>query len=274
MNRKWRTNRGALDTVQPYPAFRESIPARDAPYSLADPTDLYAVYTVLHIESKQAELRWSSHGRFYFFLVQWEQPVEQTGVAAAPEGDEDPPPQIIPEGSEAALAQAAAAGQQQEQQQQGARKPGKLQRRALKQQQQQQKQQPQQPQQQQAVQQEQSGQQRQSSSEQAAPVPQAAASEAAAGAAAQPAAAEAAAAIAAPPATRLRTQIVVPVSSAYHELTPELLQLLFSVRGVQAQQLLLALVDSNGVVTRSCLYNYIQAPLEGPGTANLELLDD
>lgn len=25
---------------------------------------------------------------------------------------------------------------------------------------------------------------------------------------------------------------------------------------------------------RSCLYNYIQAPLEGPGTANLELLDD
>lgn len=94
MNRKWRTNRGALDTVQPYPAFRESIPARDAPYSLADPTDLYAVYTVLHIESKQAELRWSSHGRFYFFLVQWEQPLEQTGVAAAPEGDEDPPPQV------------------------------------------------------------------------------------------------------------------------------------------------------------------------------------
>lgn len=130
---------------------------------------------------------------------------------------------------------------------------------------------------------------------------------------------------------RLRTQVVVPVSSAYGQLTPELLQRLFSVRGVQAQQLLLALVDSNGVVTRrwavgpnaalgwcdcwgcsrhalctaealhclrryncaaaahapallswllllflpcSCLYNYIQAPLEGPGTANLELLDD
>lgn len=42
----------------------------------------------------------------------------------------------------------------------------------------------------------------------------------------------------------------MPLSSAFHELTPELLQRLFSVRGVQAQQLLLALVDSNGVVTR------------------------
>lgn len=94
MNRKWRTNRGALDTVQAYPAFREAIPPRDAPYSLSDPTDLYAVYTVLHIESKQAELRWSSHGRFYYFLVQWEQPMEQAGVIAAPEGDEDPPPQV------------------------------------------------------------------------------------------------------------------------------------------------------------------------------------
>lgn len=126
----------------------------------------------------------------------------------------------------------------------------------------------------------------------------------------------------------LRTQIVVPVSSACRTLSPRLLQRFFDVRGVQAQQLLLAMVDSNGVVTRrcemvplfsrccagrlqstwhefgmlaivactpaqtfitailtqpglqsmplpcSCLYNYIQAPLEGPGTANLELLDD
>ena len=71
-----------------------------------------------------------------------------------------------------------------------------------------------------------------------------------------------------------RTQIVVPLSSACDHLTPELLQRLFSIKGVQAQQLILALVDSNGVVSRTCLYNYIQAPLEGPGTANLELLDD
>ena len=75
---------------------------------------------------------------------------------------------------------------------------------------------------------------------------------------------------------RVRTQILVPVSSACDHLTPELLQRLFniSLRGVAAQQLLLALVDSHGVVTRACLFNYIQSPLEGPGTANLELLDD
>jgi hypothetical protein len=73
---------------------------------------------------------------------------------------------------------------------------------------------------------------------------------------------------------KIRTQLLVPVSSAYAELTPELLQRFFLVRGVQVQQMILGLVDSNGVVTRCCLYNYIQAPLEGPGTANLELLDD
>ena len=101
MQRKWRTNRSALDTVVSYPDFRASIPPRDSDYSLADPTDLYSVYTVLHIESKQAELRWSPQGRFYYFLAQWEQ-AETTESqpqqhAAAPEGDEDPPPQVCVE---------------------------------------------------------------------------------------------------------------------------------------------------------------------------------
>ena len=98
MQRKWRTNRWALDTVLAYPVFRESIPPRDAEYTLADPTDLYAVYTVLHIENKQSELRWSPHGRFYYFLAQWEQAQTADGrqaqQTAAPEGDEDPPPQV------------------------------------------------------------------------------------------------------------------------------------------------------------------------------------
>lgn len=95
MNRKWRTNPGALDTVLPYPTFRAIIPPRDADYSLADPSDLYSVYTVLHIESKQAELRWSPHGRFYYFLAQWQQAAKEAAVQA-PEGDEDPPPQVPP----------------------------------------------------------------------------------------------------------------------------------------------------------------------------------
>ena len=98
MQRKWRTNRWALDTVLAHPVFRESIPPRDAEYTLADPTDLYAVYTVLHIENKQSELRWSPHGRFYYFLAQWEQAQTADGrqaqQTAAPEGDEDPPPQV------------------------------------------------------------------------------------------------------------------------------------------------------------------------------------
>lgn len=71
-----------------------------------------------------------------------------------------------------------------------------------------------------------------------------------------------------------RTQIVIPVSSSTKQLTPRLLQRFFGIRGVAAQQLILALVDSNGVPTQNVLYNYIQAPLEGPGMADLELLDD
>lgn len=69
-------------------------------------------------------------------------------------------------------------------------------------------------------------------------------------AAAGEAAGEAEAVPAAPVEPTIRTQILVPVSSGYGGITPELLQRLFCIRGVKAQQLLLALVDSNGVVTR------------------------
>ena len=98
MLRKWRTNPSALDSVLSYSAFRETIPAREASeYTLSNPTDLYSVYTVLHIENKQAELRWSPQGAFYYFLVQWRQAVAANGAARqamVPEGDEDPPPQV------------------------------------------------------------------------------------------------------------------------------------------------------------------------------------
>ena len=71
-----------------------------------------------------------------------------------------------------------------------------------------------------------------------------------------------------------RTQLVIPISSSCSELTPRLLQRFFAVRGVAVQQVILALVDGNATVSRCCLYNYIQAPLEGPGTAILQLLSD
>ena len=229
----------------------------------------------------------------------------------------------MPEGSEAALRLEAEAAAAKQQQQQG-RKRGKGADGGRQQPGQPAEQQQQQQQQQQAGQQQTEGAAAQQTAEPpaAAEAQQSAPAEAAAAGGMQPE--EAAQA-------RLRTQVVVPVSSAYGQLTPELLQRLFSVRGVQAQQLLLALVDSNGVVTRrwaagdaasgrcgcwgcsrralctaealrclrrhscaaaahapallsccscfsclprSCLYNYIQAPLEGPGTANLDLLDD
>ena len=91
MNRKWRTNYGAYDTAQAYPAFRAAIPRGEAGPggALADPTDLYAVYTVLHIEGKSPQLRWSPQGRFHYFVA-----VQQVGGGApapAAEGDEDPP---------------------------------------------------------------------------------------------------------------------------------------------------------------------------------------
>jgi hypothetical protein len=220
MDRKWRTNRGAIDTVLGLEEFRAALPPPwpRPGYALASLTDLYAVYTALHIEGKRWEVRWSEEGRFLFFVAR--SLVYGGGgaaAAAAPEGDEDAPPLVAEAAADAAPAAPAAAA--------------------------------------------------------APPAPPAAAAdlEEAEGGAAN---ASASAPPAAPPPPRLRTQLVVPLSSACGELTPLLLHRLFAIRGVQAQQLLLALVDSHGVVTRQTMYNYVQAPLEGPGAADLELLDD
>lgn len=92
MDRKWRTNRAAIHTVLSLPEFRQCIGPLRPSYSLATVTDLYAAYTVLHIESKRWELQWSEAGGFYYFVTQ--QTVELDGSnanAVAPEGDEDTP---------------------------------------------------------------------------------------------------------------------------------------------------------------------------------------
>lgn len=76
MDRKWRLNRGAIQTVRSYDEFSASIPPAprgEAEYTLSSTSDLYAVYTVLHIEIKQSELRWSDSGRFYYFLANWQE---------------------------------------------------------------------------------------------------------------------------------------------------------------------------------------------------------
>ena len=90
MDRKWRTNRRALDTVLSYPAFRELVTPWKDNYKLATLTDLYSVYTVLHIESKEWEMGWCEEGQFYYFIAR--QRIGETAKQApAPEGDEDMP---------------------------------------------------------------------------------------------------------------------------------------------------------------------------------------
>jgi hypothetical protein len=69
MNRKWRHNPTSIDSVLSLPEFIERIPPADAPYTLSTPTDMYAIYTMLHIEKKDWELNWSSQGQFYFFIA-------------------------------------------------------------------------------------------------------------------------------------------------------------------------------------------------------------
>lgn len=86
MDRKWRTNRAAIDSQLSYPDFVTRLPERDAEYTLADATELYAVYTVLHIEKKEWELRWSSSaGLYYFLAVHYPPPRDAAPVAERPE---------------------------------------------------------------------------------------------------------------------------------------------------------------------------------------------
>ena len=91
MDRKWRTNRSAIDTVLSFPDFVRQVGPWKEGYKVASLTDLYAVYTVLHIEDKEWEIKWSESAQIYYFIAK--QTIEQ-GVetkASAPEGDEDVP---------------------------------------------------------------------------------------------------------------------------------------------------------------------------------------
>ena len=103
MDRKWRTNRDAIRSVAPYQEFAAALPPRGgAEYTLAATADLYAVYTVLHIERKECQLHWSPTGSFYYFIAVQQLAAEggEAGgadaapAAPAPEGDEDLPAQV------------------------------------------------------------------------------------------------------------------------------------------------------------------------------------
>lgn len=318
MDRKWRFNREALLTLQSLRDFIAELPNRSgAPMpDLASVSDIYAVYTILHIENRQVEVQWSSEGQFYFIVAVQHAYQRQNPPAAAPEGDEDPP-EVVPveeepeealelvdaegevptsapraasseEGSPGAPTRPAAdvemedVGDSEQAPADGSQKAGSGNTCAGTRQQHQnglpavaqevteaatavaEQEQPQADGQEQEQQGAEHPQSRRTDGgvleDVQQPLPQTDGGPQA----------EAAAAV----LVSTRTQILVPVSSGYPAITPELLQRLFSIRGVKAQQLLLALVDSHGVVTRNCLYNYIQAPLEGPGTADLVLMEE
>lgn len=245
MDRKWRLNRAAIHSVKSYDDFCSSVPPASAKYELSAPADLYAVYTVLHIEAKASELRWSETGGFYFFLASW---TEMASTTAPKVEFFDDCGEIAPSPSRARAAMALQTGVEGLNQKLGvldAEPSGD---------------------------EESKGMPKEGESDNAHHGPTDASS-CDASASSSPTADEACEATKQEQVVT-RTQIIVPVSSSSKHLTPALLQSFFSIRGVTAQQLLLALVDGNGVVSRTCLYNYIQAPLEGPGTADLDLLDD
>lgn len=186
MDRKWRLNREALQTVESIIQFQQKY-IQEWQYDavLASLTDLYAVYTVLHIERKRWELHYSSVAKGYYFVT------TQNGTDTVPEQTI-----VVPEGDEDMVVIQTEEGIKDTKE---------------------------------TVFQTETVQPRQT--------------------------------------TR---QIVVPVSSSCTEvLTPRVIHTMCSLGHALAQQVIMCLVDSHGVVTRCCVYDYIQAPLGGTGEALL-----
>ena len=182
MDRKWRLNREALNTVESIIEFQKKyIREWNDEAILATLTDLYAVYTVLHIEQKIWELRYSSDSKGYYFLTT--QSTDQS--IAVPEGDEDVVIVQTEDGVKEDTKETVYA------------ETGTT------------------------------------------------------------------------PSQNTVRQILVPISSSFDALTPRIIHTMCSLGHELAQQVIMCLVDSNGVVTRCCVYDYIQAPLEGTGEAAL-----
>ncbi|KAI8112416.1 hypothetical protein M9434_003739 [Picochlorum sp. BPE23] len=186
MDRKWRLNRQALNTIESIVDFETRyIGTWNESCELATRTDVYAVYTVLHIENKQWELKWSDACRGYYFVTREESQEGTTntvggkaGCVTVPEGDEDVSVVVDEEEDHHKDTRMTVLEKVSEV---GAR------------------------------------------------------------------------------------QLVVPVSSSLSMLTPRLVHRVCSLGHGTARQVILGLVDSNGVVSRCCLYDYIQAPLEASG---------
>ena len=96
MDRKWRLNRGAHETVESPIDFKrkyvdvlDRIEAADDASTSSDLqrlVDVYALYTVLHIERREWTLQWSQkHGVYYFITEE----ASQVDVPAGDDGSGD-----------------------------------------------------------------------------------------------------------------------------------------------------------------------------------------
>jgi hypothetical protein len=227
MDRKWRLNRGAHETVESPVDFKRKYVLterddRDASSSesrLQSLVDVYALYTVLHIENRPWKLRWSGRHGVYYFITEKLADGEGQGITGADlahigEGSGDE--------SDGVDGENCASGDESDGNR-DARNPGKD--------------------------------DHDGKGDGQGDVPDTkttvycnvpAATDGDAGAV-------------------NGAQVLVPVSSGTRALTPRVMHSLCELGKGVAQQVLLSVVDSNGTVTRCCLYDYVQGPLASRG---------
>lgn len=198
MDRKWRTNYAAINTVESIIDFKRKYIGDfdNASSELSSLTDVYAVYSVLHIESKEWQLLYSDVCKGYYFVTT-ESVSTSDGRkknASVPEGDEDVVIVAAEEDED------GSGGEDRKQTVYASME----------------------------------------ANDSSAEV-----------------------------INTVVKQILIPVSSGLMDLTPRILHRMCSLGHKLAQQVILCMVDSNGVVTRCCLYDYIQAPLGTTGEAAL-----
>jgi hypothetical protein len=219
MDRKWRLNRGAHETVEsPVEFKRKYVDVLDVPRgaSLARLTDVYAVYTVLHIERRAWTLAYSaSHGAYYFTTkVQREEGGGEGGGEGPAEDVEGG--DAVASGDSSSDSSGDSSGDRSGDE--GSDASGDLEDIAVK-----------------------------TGAQDTKETVYCDAAQTEAGASSR------------------GTQVLVPVSSGLRYLTPRVIHSLCALGHGVAQQVFLCLCDSNGVVTRCCLYDYIQGPLSTRG---------
>lgn len=80
MNRRWRHEAARQhDTLQAVTAFTQALPALTEPLHIADVSDLYATYSLLHAKNRHPQVRCAPG--FYYFLADAVQSPAQAAAA-------------------------------------------------------------------------------------------------------------------------------------------------------------------------------------------------